>query len=226
MKLKKVISELPENGHIHLLAAATFEADLLNWAAGNGCTVSALRHREGFLEAEVIKGGPAAADASPAAFTGKHRVSMVLFSNDFDKAMAALILANGLAASGAEVSIFFTFWGLSVLRRDPAPAVRKNLISRLFGFMLPSGAEKLALSKMNMLGGGTAMMKQVMKQKGVLALPELIASAREAGVRFIACDMAMDVMGITREELIEVDEVAGVATFASLAAKSNNTLFI
>jgi len=96
----------------------------------------------------------------------------------------------------------------------------------MFGMMLPKGAEKLALSKMNMLGMGSAMMKAVMKQKGVLSLPELIQSAREAGVRFIACDMAMDVMGITREELIEVDEVAGVATFAELAARSTNTLFI
>ena len=118
--------------------------------------------------------------------------------------MAALILANGFAAAGMKVSIFFTFWGLSVLRKDPGPAVKKNLISRMFGMMLPKGAEKLALSKMNMMGMGSAMMKSVMKRKGVLTLPELIRSAREAGVRFIACDMAMDVMGITREELIEV----------------------
>mgnify|MGYP003548744235 FL=1 len=96
----------------------------------------------------------------------------------------------------------------------------------MFGFMLPGSAEKLALSKMSMMGIGDAMMKSVMKKKGVLTLPELMRSAREAGVRFIACDMAMDIMGISREELIEVDEVAGVATFASLAKNSNNTLFI
>ena len=91
--------------------------------------------------------------------------------------------------------------------------------------MLPKGAEKLALSKMNMMGMGSAMMKSVMKRKGVLTLPELIQSAREAGVRFIACDMAMDVMGITREELIEIDEVAGVATFAEIS-RQGGTLFI
>ena len=92
--------------------------------------------------------------------------------------------------------------------------------------MLPGSAEKLALSKMSMMGIGDAMMKSVMKKKGVLTLPELMSSAREAGVRFIACDMAMDIMGISQEELIEVDEIAGVATFASLAKNSNNTLFI
>ena len=151
---------------------------------------------------------------------------MVLFSNDFDKAMAAMVLANGLAASGAKVSIFFTFWGLSVLRKNPAPPVKKNFISRMFGFLLPRGASKLTLSKMNMLGMGSVIMKRVMKQKNVLTLPELMASAKEAGVKFIACDMAMDVMGITREELLEVDEVAGAATFATLAKNSNNTLFI
>lgn len=224
MKLKKKMAELPENGAVHLLAASAFETDLLNWAGNNGVTVANLKQTGEHLEADVIKSG--VTKAAETAVTRGHEVSMVLFSNDFDKAMAAMILANGLAASGAKVSIFFTFWGLSVLRKSPAPAVKKNFISRMFGFMLPGSAEKLALSKMNMLGMGTGMMKSVMKQKRVLSLPELIQSAREAGVRFIACDMAMDVMGITRDELIEVDEVAGVATFAALASTSNNTLFI
>ena len=150
----------------------------------------------------------------------------MVFSNDFDKAMAAMILANGFAAAGAKVTVFSTFWGLSVLRKNPAPYVRKDLISRMFGWMLPKGAARLALSKMNMMGMGSAMMKSVMKRKGVLALPDLIRSARETGVKFIACDMAMDIMGITREELIEVDEIAGVATFAEIAKNCTSTLFI
>ena len=124
------------------------------------------------------------------------------------------------------VSMFFTFWGLSVLRKNPAPAVKKNFVSRMFGFMLPKGPEKLALSKLNMMGMGGAMMKSVMNRKHVLSLPELIRFAREAGVRFVACDMAMDVMGLRREELIEIDEVAGVASFAALARESGTTLFI
>ena len=131
-----------------------------------------------------------------------------------------------MAASGATVGIFFTFWGLSALRKDPAPAVKKNLLSRMFGMMLPKGAKKLALSKMHMAGMGTAMMKHVMADQNVPTLPELLKQARELGVKFIACDMAMGVMGVTREELIDVDEVAGVASFVALAKQSNNTLFI
>ena len=183
-----------------------------------------LTRQDGYLEADVLKGDSAAKAQMPV--QSGHAVAMVVFSNDFDRAMAAMILANGFAAAGAKVTVFFTFWGLSVLRKNPAPHVRKDLISRMFGWMLPNGAMKLALSKMNMMGMGGAMMKSVMKRKGVLSLPDLIRSAREAGVKFIACDMAMDIMGITREELIEVDEIAGVATFAEIAKNCNNTLFI
>ena len=96
----------------------------------------------------------------------------------------------------------------------------------MFGWMLPKGAAKLALSKMNMAGIGTAMMKDVMKRQNVTSLPELLEQARQLGVRFVACEMAMNVMGITREELVEVDEVAGVASFVGMAKESNNTLFI
>ena len=113
------------------------------------------------------------------------------------------------------------------MRKNPAPTLRRSLVSRMFGWMLPKGAEKLALSKMNMLGLGTAMMKDVMRRQNIMTLPSLIKSAKAAGVKFIACDMAMGVMGLTREDLIdEVDEVAGVAAFAELAKKSTNTLFI
>ena len=140
--------------------------------------------------------------------------------------MAALIIACGMAASGAKVGIFFTFWGLSVLRKNPAPTVKKDLMSRMFGWMLPKGAAKLTLSKMNMGGMGTFMMKQVMASQNVTPLPDLIRQARELGVRFVACEMAMGVMGVKREELIEVDEIAGVASFVEMAKHSNNTLFI
>ncbi|MBE6372556.1 MAG: hypothetical protein E7055_10860 [Lentisphaerae bacterium] len=225
LKLKKAIAEAKSGDGVHLLAASTFERDLLNWAKGGGHQVVNLTRRDGYLEADVLKGQDGSLSQTPVQNAG-HAVAMVVFSNDFDRAMAAMILANGFAAAGAKVTVFFTFWGLSVLRKNPAPHVRKDLISRMFGWMLPNGAMKLALSKMNMMGMGGAMMKSVMKRKGVLSLPELIRSAREAGVKFIACDMAMDIMGITREELIEVDEIAGVATFAEIAKNCSNTLFI
>ena len=225
LKLKNAMSRVSDGGGIHLLAASSFENDLFSWAKKSSFQVVNLVRKEDHLEADVLKKSgtsPVPAGLPPAG----QAVSMVVFSNDFDRAMAAMILANGFAAAGTKVNLFFTFWGLSVLRKNPAPPVKKNLISRMFGWMLPKGAERLALSKMNMMGMGSTMMKSVMKRKGVLTLPELIRSAREAGVRFIACDMAMDVMGITRDELIEVDEVAGVATFAALAEESRHTLFI
>lgn len=228
VKLKQTFQNAADGATFKVLADATFEGDLKRWCAANACHASGLSKQGGELEATLVKGS-AAPSTEPAKTPApaKHSVAIVLFSNDLDKALAAMILANGLVASGADVGIFFTFWGLSILRRNPAPAVRKNFISRMFGWMLPTGAAKLALSKMNMLGIGTGMMKDIMRKQNIMSLPDLIKSAKAAGVKFIACDMAMGVMGLTREELIdEVDEVAGVAAFAELASKSNNTLFI
>ncbi len=230
VKLKAAMKDVSAGGGVHLLAPSTFEGDLLNWTKGSGCTVKNLARVETWIEADVLKGdapqNPAGLPAGQGGLQAGQSAAIVVFSNDFDRAMAAFILANGLSAAGMNVSMFFTFWGLSVLRKNPAPAVKKDFVSRMFGFMLPKGPEKLALSKLNMMGMGSAMMKSVMKRKHVLSLPELIRSAREAGVRFVACDMAMDVMGITREELNDVDEVAGVATFAELVKSSGTTLFI
>lgn len=236
VKLKAAMDRLSFGASLHLLAASSFEGDLIHWSESSGNELLNLERKSEWIEADIVKGCGVSGDkpnecgaggcdiASGAA--GGHSVAIVLFSNDFDKAMAAMILANGLAASGAKVGIFFTFWGLSVLRKSSAVAGKKSFMARLFARMLPNGAEKLVLSKMNMLGLGTRMMKSVMAKQNVLTMPELIRSARSAGVKFIACDMAMNVMGITREELIDVDQVAGVAAFAELAKRSNNTLFI
>ena len=226
VQLKAAFSKAADGAAFKVLADAAFEGDLRRWCAANGCTASGLAKHGGELEAMLVKGGPQPS-TSTSSRPAEHSAAIVLFSNDLDKALAAMILANGLAASGAKVGIFFTFWGLSVLRKNPAPALRRSLVSRMFGWMLPKGAEKLALSKMNMLGLGTAMMKDVMRKQNIMTLPSLIKSAKAAGVSFIACDMAMGVMGLTREDLIdEVDEVAGVAAFAELAKRSANTLFI
>ena len=226
VQLKAAFAKAADGVAFKVLADATVEGDLRRWCAANGCTASGLVKHGGELEAMLVKGG-SQPSTSTSSRSAEHSAAIVLFSNDLDKALAAMILANGLAASGAKVGIFFTFWGLSVLRRNPAPVLRRSFVSRMFGWMLPRGAEKLALSKMNMLGLGTAMMKDVMKKQNIMTLPALIKSAKAAGVKFIACDMAMGVMGLTREDLIdEVDEVAGVAAFAELAKKSTNTLFI
>jgi peroxiredoxin family protein len=152
--------------------------------------------------------------------------TMIMFSGDLDKAMAGLIIANGAAAMGDDVTIFFTFWGLNILRKAQKIKVRKSLMEAMFGWMMPRGADRLSLSKMNMGGMGTAMMKDIMKKKKVNSLPELIESAQELGVKFIACTMSMDVMGIKPEELIDGVEYAGVATYLGEADQANVNLFI
>ena len=224
VRIKKELDGLGEGATIQVLAASSFAPDLANWAASCGHKVVKIAQKDGHLEAVVRKGTPP--PCTGAAAGAGNSGAIVLFSNDLDKALATLIIATGMAAAGMQVSIFFTFWGLSVLRKNPGPQVKKSLLSTMFGFMLPKGAQKLALSKMHMAGMGTAMMKTVMASQNVATLPEMLQNARAMGVKFIACDMAMGVMGIIREELIDVDEVAGVATFIARAKESGPTLFI
>jgi peroxiredoxin family protein len=152
--------------------------------------------------------------------------TMVIFSGDLDKAIAAFIIANGAASMGHKVTMFFTFWGLNILRKDNAPKVKKTLIEKMFGFMMPRGADKLTLSQMHMAGMGTAMIKGIMKKKNVASLPELIQSALDNGVVIEACQMSMDLMGIQKEELIDGIKTVGVATFIHASDESNATIFI
>ncbi|MBC7960574.1 MAG: DsrE/DsrF/DrsH-like family protein, partial [Vallitaleaceae bacterium] len=152
--------------------------------------------------------------------------TMVLFSGDLDKALAAMIIANGAVAMGKKVTIFFTFWGLNILRKSEKVAVKKSLIERLFGMMMPRGSKKLTLSKMHMAGMGTAMIKMVMKDKKVNPLDELIDSAIKSGVHFVACTMSMDLMGIKKEELIDGIDFGGVASYLGAADEANHNLFI
>jgi peroxiredoxin family protein len=155
-----------------------------------------------------------------------NELSMIVFSEDLDKVLAAFIIANGAAVMDKPVTMFFTFWGLNVLRKNEPVPVKKGLVEKMFGRMMPRGPEKLKLSKMNMGGMGTRMMKRVMAQKNVYSLPQLMQSARDAGVRLVACTMSMDVMGITKEELIDGVEFGGVASFLDAADRSRTTLFI
>ncbi|HEY3416483.1 MAG TPA: DsrE/DsrF/DrsH-like family protein [Armatimonadota bacterium] len=152
--------------------------------------------------------------------------TIVVFSGDLDKAMAAMIIASGAAAMGNEVTLFFTFWGLNLLRKPEPVPVKKNLLEAMFGWMMPRGARRATLSKMHMGGMGTAMMKYVMKTKNVSTPEELIRDAQGMGVKFIACSMSMDVMGIKPEELIDGVEIGGVATYLGSADEANVNLFI
>jgi len=155
-------------------------------------------------------------------------LSMVVFSGDLDKVLAAMIIANGAAAMDLPVSVFFTFWGLNILRKGGPIHVqgKKTTTEKMFGSMMPRGPEHLHISKMNMAGLGTRMIKKEMAKKHVMSLAQLIASAQEQGVRFIACTMSMDLMGIHKEELIDGITYANVGTFIDAADKSRMTLFI
>ena len=152
--------------------------------------------------------------------------TFILFSDDLDKALATFVLANGAAATGEKVTIFFTFWGLNAIKKERKPAVRKDLFGKMFGMMLPSDSTKLKLSKMNMGGIGAKMMRYLMGQKGVDSLESLRRQALDNGVEFIACQMSMDVMGVKREELLDEVSVGGVATYMSRADEANVNLFI
>jgi peroxiredoxin family protein len=153
------------------------------------------------------------------------RVTMVVFSGDLDKLMAAFIVATGAAAMGMEVSMFFTFWGLAAVKKK-AQYKGKPLTEKMMAVMLPSGPDRVGTSKMNMLGLGPAFFKMIMGKKKVQSLPELIELAREMEVKMVACEMSMDVMGIKREELIDGLEYGGVATYLGDASDSKVTLFI
>ncbi|MBN1983070.1 MAG: DsrE/DsrF/DrsH-like family protein, partial [Chitinivibrionales bacterium] len=155
-----------------------------------------------------------------------NKKTFILFSNDLDKVMAAFIIANAAASLGQEVTIFFTFWGLNLLRKDSAVAVQKSFMEKMFGMMMPSGPQKTVLSKMNMAGLGTKLMAREMKKKHVFSLPELMAQAREKKIRFIACAMSMDIMGIKKEELIDGVELGGVTYYLEHADASSYNLFI
>ncbi len=152
--------------------------------------------------------------------------TIIVFSGDLDKVMAAFIIANGAAAMGDDVTMFFTFWGLNALRKPEKVSAKKSFLQAMFGTMMPRGADKLGISKMNFGGMGAKMMKIVMKQQNVSSLPELIQSAREQGIKMVACTMSMDVMGIREEELLDGLEYAGVATYLGEADEANVNLFI
>ncbi|MCX7643239.1 MAG: DsrE/DsrF/DrsH-like family protein [Armatimonadetes bacterium] len=154
-----------------------------------------------------------------------NKVSIIVFSGDLDKVLASFVIATGAAAVGMEVAMFFTFWGLNALkkRRDLSG---KNLMQKMFALMTPVGTEGLGVSKMNFFGIGAKMLRAMMKRKQVASLEELAQMARDLGVKIIACQMAMDVMGIKPDELWDGIEFGGVAFFLAEATKSKITLFI
>ncbi|MBU5438553.1 FAD-dependent oxidoreductase [Tissierella sp. MSJ-40] len=203
-----------------------FINDIENWCKNTGnILIKTEKVDKGFLA--VIKKGLNEEKVSiPGVIEEKDEKTIVVFSGDLDKAIASFIIANGAKAMGSEVTMFFTFWGLNILRKDSNIKVEKGFMDKMFSKMMPKGSKKLGLSKMNMAGMGSKMIRKVMNDKNIYSLEELIDQAIESGIRFVACNMSMDVMGISREELIEEIEIGGVATYLSSANKSNVNLFI
>jgi peroxiredoxin family protein len=160
--------------------------------------------------------------------TAENRLAMIVFSGDMDKVLASFVIATGAVAMGMDVVMFFTFWGTPVLRDKKKKIGGKDIMGKMFGAMLPKGTGAVKLSKMNMGGMGTAMMKSLMKKKNVASLEEMIALAEELGVRIYVCEMSMDLMGFTRDEFIDYKGLgfAGVATYLQEAQNSKVQLFI
>jgi len=156
------------------------------------------------------------------------KVSMIVFSGDLDKVLASFVIATGSVAMGMEAVMFFTFWGTPVLRDKSKSVGGKDMMSKMFGTMLPKGTGEVKLSKMNMGGMGTTMMKSLMKKKNVASLEDMLALAEELGVKIYVCEMSMDLMGFKREEMVQYDglEFCGVAKFLEEAHNSRIQLFI
>ncbi len=224
MQLKQGMDQIQPGQAVRIrVSDPAFAADLDGWCHTTGNRLRDKQLTKGMLVAVVEKGQPLQAVVPSGTSTRK---TLVVFSDAFDKAMAAFIIANGAAAMGGDVTMFFTFWGLNLLRRAQAVPVRKTAIERMFGLMMPRGAGRTILSKMHMAGLGTAMIRSIMKKKNVLSLPELIAAAQHSGVRLVACDMTMNLMGIKRQELIDGVEEGGVAMYLDQAGSANVNLFI
>jgi peroxiredoxin family protein/TusA-related sulfurtransferase/rhodanese-related sulfurtransferase len=201
-----------------------FATDIPAWCQSTGHTLLHLELKDRTYEALVQKHVGAA--GGPSRATVDKAKTIIVFSSDFDRVMAAFIIANGAAAMNSKVTLFFTFWGLSLLRKTKSPLVKKSLLEGMFSWMLPRGVGRLPLSKMNFGGVSPLLMQQMMKNKHVASLPELVAMAQKSGVRLVACSMTMEIMGIKREELIEGVEEGGVAMYLNAAETADTNLFI
>lgn len=227
MQVKKAMDALVPGEQVEIVATdAGFARDASAWCSTTGNRLIHSSQDKGRYTVLLEKGDPAAACPSASSRANDKGKTLILFSDDLDKALATFVLANGAAATGQKVTVFFTFWGLNVLKKLQKPKVKKDIFGKMFGMMLPSSSFKLKLSKMNMFGMGSRMMRSLMKRKGIDSLESLRAQAFAQGVEFIACQMSMDMMGISKEELLDEVTIGGVATYMERADKANVNLFI
>lgn len=225
MKLKKAMDSATVGDRVEVQATdAGFPRDAGAWCKSTGNKIVEMNADGGYHTVVVEKASSHRREVQT--LTDSKNKTLIMFSDDLDRALATFVLANGAAATGHKVSVFFTFWGLNVIKRERKPAVKKDIFGRMFSWMMPSDSRKLRLSQMSMLGLGDRMMRYIMKKKNIDSLEKLRQQALDNGVEFIACQMSMDMMGVQREELIDGVTVGGVATYMERAENANVNLFI
>lgn len=224
MKLKTGIEKIADGERMLITATDNgFKRDVASWAKMTGNKLLSVDNECGLITAVIEKSSQPAVKPDTARGDGK---TLIVFSDDLDKALASFVIANGAASTGKHVTMFFTFWGLSVIKKQQHEAVKKDILGKMFGMMLPRHSKKLSLSKINMFGLGAKMMRFVMKKKKIESLEMLIHDAQASGIEFIACQMSMDVMGVKAEELMDGVTIGGVASYLERAEESNVNLFI
>ncbi len=227
LRLRDKVSTLKEGECLEIMATdSAFTRDVEAWCNSTGNSLLATSCEKGIYRAVVQRGSKEGCMPTQRSTAKGDEKTFIMFSDDLDKTLATFVLANGAAATGKRVTIFFTFWGLNAIKRVNKPSVKKDIWGKMFGWMLPSHSGQLALSKFNMFGLGRMMMRHLMKLRGVDSLESMRQQALNSGVEFIACQMSMDVMGIKREELIDEVSIGGVATYMERAEKSDVNLFI
>ena len=230
MKVYQNIEKMNDGEVLEISASDPgFVKDISSWCDKTGNTLLKSDFENNSFNALIQKGQNGSSSRSNDSNTltqTKDGATMVVFSGDLDKAIASFIIATGSASMGKKVTMFFTFWGLNILRKHDAPGVEKDTLEKMFSMMMPKGTSKLPLSKMNMGGMGAKMITHVMEKKNVDSLDTLIKNAMDLGVEIVACSMSMDVMGLKEEEFIDGVEIGGVASYLGAAEDSGLNLFI
>ena len=225
MQLKKNYKALKIGEQLQITATdQAFGKDVTSWCKMTGAELVALENKNGVVAATIRKQEKTA--SCEISRNNADNKTLIVFSDDLDKALASFVIANGAASTGKKVTMFFTFWGLNVIKKQHKPTVTKDIFGKMFGRMLPTHSGKLKLSKMNMGGAGSWMMRLIMKRKRIDSLESLIQQAIDNGVEMIACTMSMDVMGVQKEELMDNVTLGGVASYLERAEEANVNLFI
>ena len=225
MQLKKNYKALKIGEQLQITATdQAFGKDVTSWCKMTGAELVALENKNGVVAATIRKQEKTA--SCEISRNNADNKTLIVFSDDLDKALASFVIANGAASTGKKVTMFFTFWGLNVIKKQHKPTVTKDIFGKMFGWMLPTHSGKLKLSKMNMGGAGSWMMRLIMKRKRIDSLESLIQQAIDNGVEMIACTMSMDVMGVQKEELMDNGTLGGVASYLERAEEANVNLFI